>query len=110
MRSELIGEIFTIETQAEKIVLEAEKKREALLVEAQNRGEQQLTDAIQKERKKRETLVQEAQDKAQMSVEELKERLAKEETEDRAITECAQKIARNVVSLIEATSIKEGAV
>ena len=46
MRSELINEIFSVETEAEKIVSDAQQRGRAVVAAAQEEGEKRLHSAL----------------------------------------------------------------
>lgn len=100
MRSELIGEIFSVEEEAERLISGAREKGRSLLIERQQSKEQELHEAVRTARAEREATIASEQKAASARIEAARKSLAESESEDQQIQECAAMIADRMVNVL----------
>lgn len=105
MRSELIGEIFSVETEAERLVSEARQQGRSMVSASQQEGEKQLQKAIEQARAERDKAIAAAQKASAEHLQALKDRLSKESVEDSALAACADRIASSMVDILCMTQL-----
>lgn len=105
MRSELIGEIFSVEAEAERLVSEAQKQARSILLESQEAGQRSLQAATEQSRAQREARLASAQEASAANIRAVKERIEVQESEDDEIVACAHHIAEQMVELLIKTDL-----
>lgn len=105
MRSELINEIFSVESEAEKIVSEAQLKGRELVSEAQKRGEEALREAVEKARTDRDTAIRHAQQKAEERIAAQREALELSDVDNKDLITRADTIADSMVKVLCRTTL-----
>lgn len=107
MRSELINEIFAVESEAETIVSEARKQAQAMVAQAQHDGDERLKVALDQAREEREATVATAEKASQQRIETIRQDLAQSEQENKELHTCAERIAQQMVTLLCSSTVGE---
>jgi|SRR5690554_5650582 len=107
MRSELIDEIFTVESEAEKIVKEAQVEGRARVAEAQKTGENRLKSAIEQARRERDAAITEAQQQSDRRIAAVREALVESDRDNQEFIACAEQIANRMVTILCRSSVGE---
>ena len=107
MRSELIHEIFSVESEAENLVSEARQQGRTLVATAQQEGENRLRKATEQARQTREMTVEQAQIHADQCVQSEKETLIQSGEDTLDLQKCAEQIAQDMVTLLCTSSVGE---
>ena len=105
MRSELINEIFSVETEAEKIVSQAQQKGRQIVADAQAEGEKQLRVTLEQARAEREQMIEQAQQESQQRLAAVTETLADSDSDTDELQTCAERIADEMVAVLCKTSL-----
>lgn len=107
MRSELINEIFSVETEAEKIVHEAQVKGRALVSQAQKEGEKALQEATEKAHAQRDEAITKGQNESKLRIAKAEKTLQETEAQKIDLEACADSIAKKLVDLLCSTKMGE---
>lgn len=107
MRSELINEIFSIETKAEKIAHEAQIKGRGLVSQAQKEGEEALQKATEKVHAQRDVTITKAQDASEARIAKAEKALQETEAQKIDLASCADLIAKKLVTHLSSTKLGE---
>ncbi len=107
MRSELINEIFSVETEAEQIVHDAQVKGRELVSRAQREGTKALHEATEKAYEQRDATIAKAQEKSEARIIEAEKNLWETEAQKVDLDACADSIAKKLVDLLCSTKIGE---
>ena len=107
MRSELINEIFSVESEAEKIVAQAQQKGRQIVADAQAEGEKQLRVHLDQARAEREKLIEQAQQESQERIAAVAETLADSESDTDELQICSERIADEMVAVLCKTSLED---
>jgi vacuolar-type H+-ATPase subunit H len=108
MRNKLINKIFSVEEQADSLVVKAQEQGRTLLFKAQQEGDEKFNEAIAKARSEREEIVRKAQQESEDKIKQFALSLETKESADKKLKECAEKIANQMVDYLCTTHLKEG--
>lgn len=107
MRSELINEIFSVETEAERIVNEAKVKGRDLISQAQEEGEKALHVAGEQARAERDEVITKAQQGSKVRIAQAEKELETTGSEKIDFESCVDSIAKKFVDLLCSTKLGE---
>lgn len=107
MRSELIGEIFSVESEADRLISQARQEARDIILSTEQACEQLLQREVAQARAEREKAIAQAQEEARTRVEEEKARLERSDAQDRLLDGRAEEIADAMVRLLCATKVGE---
>lgn len=107
MRSELINEIFSVEDEAEKIVHEAQLKRQKMVSQAQSDGEKALQEATEKKQVLRDRAIITAQEESEERIAKAEKAFQATEAQKIDLESCADSIAAKFVDLLCSTKLGE---
>ena len=105
MRSELISEIFSVESEAERLVSEAREQARSIILKEQQAGEHLLQEATSRARAERELAIEEAQAASSARIEQAKALLDRSDDGDNDLHERAECIAEEMVKILCATRL-----
>lgn len=107
MRSELINEIFSVESEAERVIQEAQEQGRNRVIEAQREGEQRLKEAVQKARADKEAAIASAQQESDRRIASVHSALKQAESDDQEYIDCADQIAQRMVAILCRSSLED---
>ncbi len=109
MRSELINKIFSVETEAEKIVKEAKDQGKGMVTQARLEGDQALRLASEKAAQVRDKAILKAQEASDKRIKEGESALESQELAGIDLEECSKRLASKMVNLLSTTNLREQA-
>jgi len=107
MRSELINDIFSVESEAERIVSEARQKARDMTDDAQRAGQESVRAAVEEAREERSRIVSEAQKNSVDRIAAFQAEMDRNDPSDEEIDACADAIAERMVEILCRSQLEE---